>query len=330
MIISRTPLRISFAGGGTDLPGYYRQNAKYGAVVNSAINLYVYLTINRKFDDQIRVSYSKTEIVDHVDDLEHNIIREALKIVGIDKGIEIVYMADIPLDSAGSGLGSSSSLAVGVLNALYAYKGMHVSAERLAKESCLIEMEILKHPMGKQDQYAAAYGGINYIQFNSDESVYVDPIICRPEIKRALSSKLILFFTGITRHSSDILRGQESSIHNNLEYHHKMVDLAAVTRAHLCDNNILEMGKILHQGWTYKSQLTSKISTPQIDEWYSKALEAGAEGGKIAGAGGGGFLMLYCDEDKQDNLRKALSELKSYSIEFEPQGSKIIYVSDNF
>ena len=326
MIISKTPLRVSFAGGGTDLPGYYRQNADFGAVVSSSINWYIYLTINQKFDGQIRVSYSKTEIVEHADDLEHNIIREALKIVGIYKDIEVVVMSDIPM--TGTGLGSSSSLAVEVLNGLYAYKGQHVSAERLATEACHIEMSILNHPVGKQDQYAAAYGGLNYIQFNSDESVLVNPIVCNPEIKKALSSKLKLFFTGITRHSSNILIEQASSISSHLDYHHNLVDLAAKMRNQLSQNDVSKIGELLNDGWISKTKLSSKISTPQIDDWYSKGLEAGAKGGKIVGAGGGGFLMFYCDEDKQNNLYQALPELKGHSIEFEPRGSTIIYNSD--
>ena len=177
MIISRTPLRVSLGGGGSDLPEYYRNYAPYGAVVSSSINWYIYITANKKYDDQIRVSYSKTEIVDSVDELEHNIIREALRLTGISRGIEIVYISDISLTTTGSGLGSSSSLAVGVLNALYAFKGEQVSPERLAREACEIEIEILRHPIGKQDQYIAAYGGMNYIQFNSDDSVFVEPVV---------------------------------------------------------------------------------------------------------------------------------------------------------
>ncbi len=328
MIISRTPLRISFTGGGTDIAEYYRINASYGAVVSTAINWYIYITANKKYDDLIRVSYSKTEIVDSVDKLEHNIIREALRIVGIEKGIEIVCMADISLAREGSGLGSSSSLAVGVLNALHAYKGLHVSAERLAREACQIEIDILKHPIGKQDQYIVAYGGINYIQFNRDESVFVDPIICSQATKEALNSKLMLFNTGISRTSSDILVEQISSVADRLEYHHKLMELAKESRECLCNNDLAALGRILHEGWTYKTKLASNISNPMIDEWYGKALKAGAAGGKICGAGGGGFLLLYCDEDKQDHVRKALSDLRYDHVELEPQGSKIIYVTD--
>lgn len=327
MIISRTPLRVSFAGGGSDLAVYYRKNG-YGSVVSTATKIYVYITVNKKFDDLIRVSYSKTEMVASLDELEHNIIREALKLVGIEKGIEVVYMADIPLGSAGTGLGSSSSLAVGVLNALYAYKGQHVSAERLAQEACRIEIDILKHPIGKQDQYAAAYGGYNYIQFNQDESVYVDPIICLKDTKKKLEQKLMLFYTGIERVSSDILSEQTENTPDNMEYLDKIVALSDKLRTCLSENDLESFGEILHEGWMNKGKLASRISNPLIDEYYSKARKAGAVGGKVLGAGGGGFILLYCDEDKQENVRRALSELKECAFEFEPQGSKIIYVSE--
>ena len=191
MIISRTPMRVSLMGGGSDLACYYGRGS--GLVVSTAMDRYIYITVNKKFDDLIRVSYSKTEMVDSVDKVEHNIIREAMRIVGVTRGIEVVYMGDIPLGSAGIGLGSSSSLAVGVLHALYAYTGRHVSAERLAREACRIEIEILGHPMGKQDQYAAAFGGFNAIRFNKDESVFVDPVICKRATREALNAKLMLF-----------------------------------------------------------------------------------------------------------------------------------------
>src|SRR3984885_5815882 len=225
MIISRTPLRMSFSGGGTDIPDYYRH--RNGAVVSTAIDKYIYITVNQKFDDLIRVSYSKTENVRSLDEVEHNIIREALKMVGITKGIEVVYMGDIPLGSAGIGLGSSSSLAVGVLNALYAYQGRHVSADRLAREACEIELYILKNPIGKQDQYIAAYGGFQHIQFNSDEQVFVDPVIFPSESKKILNQKLLLFYTGTTRISSSILKEQGQNTPKNMGYLDEMVDLSS-------------------------------------------------------------------------------------------------------
>ena len=326
MIISRTPLRISFAGGGSDLEEYYKTG--YGAVVSTAINKYIYITVNKKFDDAIRVSYSKTEIVDKVDEIEHNVIRESLRLVGIEKKIEIVYMGDIPLGSAGVGLASSSGLAVGVLNALYAYKGMFSSAERLARDACQIEIDILKNPIGKQDQYICAYGGMNYIQFNKDGTVFVDPIICNSETKTKLHRRLMLFYTGIMRFSSSILEEQKRKTSTNLSYLDQMVDLAKQTRDLLNNNQIDGIGEILHKGWMLKKQLASGISTTQIDDYYERARNAGAEGGKILGAGAGGFLLLYCKEENQQGVREALKDLKESPFKFEPQGSKIIYVQD--
>ncbi len=326
MIISRTPLRISFAGGGSDLEEYYRTG--YGAVVSTAIDKYIYITVNQKFDDAIRVSYSKTEIVNRIDEIEHNVIRESLRLAGIEKKIEIVYMADIPLGSAGIGLGSSSGLAVGVLNALYAHKGIFASANRLAKEACQIEIDILKHPIGKQDQYICAYGGMNYIQFNRDGTVFVDPIICKTETKKKFHSCLMLFYTGMMRVSSSILNEQRSKTHTNLAYLDRMVELAKQTKDLLNNNKIDGIGELLHEGWTLKKKLASGISNNQIDDYYERALNAGAVGGKILGAGAGGFLLLYCEEKNQPAVREALKDLKESPFTFEPQGSKIIYVQD--
>ncbi len=327
MIISRTPLRASFAGGGSDIGAYYR-NRPPGVVVSTCINRYIYITVNKKFDDLVRVSYSQTELVNSADDVEHNIIREALKLVGIERGIEVVYMADLPLVKAGFGLGSSSSLAVGVLNALYAYKGQHVSAEQLARDACKIEIDILGNPIGKQDQYAAAYGGLNYIQFNSDESVFVDPLIFNQKTKRDLNKKLMLFYTGIERISSDILEEQTRNMPENLEYIDKMVDLANELCKSLRENKIDQVGEILHQGWVYKTKLASGVTSQRIDEYYDRARSAGASGGKILGAGGGGFMLLFCDQQYQNKVREALRDLKENPIDFEQQGSKIIYVQD--
>lgn len=326
MIISRTPMRISFMGGGSDLAVYYRH--RIGSVVSTAINRYIYITVNKKFDDLIRVSYSKTELVESVDKIEHNIIREALKVVGIERGVDVVYMGDIPLGSAGIGLGSSSSLTVGVLNALYAYKGQHVSAEYLAQKACEIEIDILKHPIGKQDQYAAAYGGFNYIQFNKDESVFVDPIICKRETRENLQSKLLLFYTGITRISSSILEEQKGNINDNRKFLDEMVKASEIMRELIIKNDFHAMGELLHNGWELKKKLANSISNGVIDEYYEKARKAGAVGGKILGAGGGGFLLLYCEEKFQNKVRDALSGFKESPFRFEPQGSKIIYVSD--
>jgi len=326
MIISRTPLRVSLAGGGSDLEEYYKTG--YGAVVSTAIDKYIYITVNKKFDDLIRVSYSSTEMVASVAQIKHNIIRESLKLAGIDKKIDVVYMGDIPLGSAGIGLGSSSALTVGALNALYAFKGSHASAEQLASDACKIEIDVLKHPIGKQDQYVAAYGGFSYIQFNKDGTVYVDPIICKAETKSLLHSKLMLFYTGLARVSSDILSEQRDKTSLNLGYLDKMVALAKELKEQLVRNKIDEVGNILQEGWVLKKKLASGISNPQIDEYYDRARKAGASGGKILGAGAGGFLLLYCGEKYQNKVREALRDLKESPFKLEPQGSKIIYVSE--
>lgn len=326
MIISRTPMRVSFLGGGSDLAVYYERGQ--GQVLSTAIDRYIFITVNKKFDDLIRVSYSKTEMVDHVDKVEHNIIREAMKIVGVERGVEIVYMGDIPLGSAGIGLGSSSSLAVGVLNALYAYVGKHVSAERLAREACEIEIDRLGHPMGKQDQYAAAYGGFNRFRFNKDESVFVDPIIMKRATREALNANLLMFYTGVERLSSTILADQQSGIKDNASYLDEMVALSETMREMLVKNDLHAVGELLHQGWMGKRNLAPGVTNPRIDELYERARAAGAVGGKILGAGGGGFLMLYVEREDQDRVRAALADLKESPFRFEPQGSKIIYVSD--
>ena len=324
MIISRTPLRMSFAGGGSDLRAYYQHG--FGAVVSTTLDKYIYTTVNKKFDNRIRVSYSKTEYVERIEDVEHNLVREALKLTGINKGIDIVYMSDVLPDHEGSGLGASSSLIVGTLNALHAFKGEHASAETLAKEASRIEIEILGHPIGKQDQYAAAFGGFNYIQFNTDESVFVDPIICKKETKEELNKNLLSFYTGLSIRSDTVLTEQKSKTQDNLPVLNKMVELAGELRKALENNNLKEFGDILHQGWVYKQKLASKITNPLINDYYEKARKAGAIGGKILGSGGGGFLLFYCEEKNQNKVREALSNLREASFKFEPQGSKIIYV----
>lgn len=324
MIISRTPLRISFAGGGTDLSAFYKLQS--GAVTSTAINKYIYVTVNKKFDDQIRVSYSKTEIVDHVDELKHGLVREAMKLTGLDRGIEITTIADIP--SRGTGLGSSSTLTVGLLNALYAYNGILKSRESLASEACKIEIEILGEPIGKQDQYIAAYGGIQHIQFNPDESVYVDPVICTPKTKENLENHLLLFYTGITRKARKILTKQIRNTEKKTENLVKMRELSEKVRDCICRGRLAEFGKSLHQGWLYKRELASGITNPAINDYYEKAIEAGAAGGKILGAGGGGFLLIFCKPQLHSKVKRSIKDLKLVPFKLEPQGSKIIYVED--
>ncbi len=323
MIISRTPFRVSFAGGGTDLRAFYQDD--FGAVISTAIDKYMYIQVNKRFDHTIRVSYSKTEIVEEVDMLRHPIVREALKLVGLTRGIEIISSADVP---SGTGVGSSSSFTVGLLNALYAYQGRHIGAETLASQACHIEIELLEEPIGKQDQYIAAYGGLEYIRFNSDETVFVDPVICPREVKDRLGRKLLMFYTGIKHKASDILCKQKKETENKRENLEKLRDLAGRMREILIQHEGLQkFGELLHEGWMIKRDIVSDISNDIINSYYERALEAGATGGKLLGAGGGGFILLYCPEEKQDDVRNELSELKELPVALEPQGSKIIYVS---
>lgn len=325
MIISRTPLRISFAGGGSDLPSFYRSDA--GAVVSTAIDKYIYITVNPKFDRRIRASYSVTEIVDHVDELRHELIREALKLLQIDGGIEITSISDVP---DGTGLGSSSTYTVGLLKALHAYKGEHVGAERLAREACLIEIERCGKPVGKQDQYIGAYGGLQYIRFNPDESVFVDPVICAPQTRQALQERLLLLFMGTTRSADAILREQNTNNGNGEARRglQRMVQSAAELRRALSADCLESFGQFLHDGWLEKKRLASAISNSRIDEWYAIGRQHGALGGKVLGAGGGGFLLFYAEPECHEPIKRALPELRHVPFRFEPQGSKIIYVED--
>jgi len=324
MIISRTPFRISFVGGGTDLPDYYSRN--FGAVVSTTIQKYVYVMVNEEFDGKVRVSHLETEIVNSANEVKHNLVREALKLTGIERGVEIATMADI--SERGTGLGSSSSLTVGLLNALYAFKGKLESPETLASEACKIEIGILHEPIGKQDQYAAAYGGLNYIQFNADETVLVNPILVSEQKKQELEDNLMLFFTGITRKSRVILTEQRRNIPSRLEILDQMRAQTRELKECLIKGDLNEFGEILHRGWLLKKRLAKRITKDIIDKHYAAARKAGALGGKVCGAGGGGFLLLYCEKEKQGMVRKVLGTLKEIDFRFEPQGSKIIYHRD--
>lgn len=321
MIITQTPLRISFAGGGTDFKEFYtREN---GCVISSAIDKYVFVVIKERFDDMIYVNYSRKEIVDKVDDLQHELVREAMRITEVSKGMELTTLADVPAE--GTGLGSSSSTTVGLLHALYSYQGELKSAETLAREACHIEVDILGKPMGKQDQYIAAYGDMQFITFNSDETVKVERVTLEEEAKRRLDQGLMLFYTGITRQSSSILSEQKANIGERIEVLGQMKSLAWRARECILNNAFDEFGEILHLGWEYKRRLASKISNTQIDEMYQAARRAGAIGGKISGAGGGGFLLLYCPLEKQEDVRRALRHLRELPFNLERDGSKVIF-----
>ena len=328
MIISRTPLRVSFVGGGSDLPAFYRRDP--GAVVSTAINKYIYIAVNPKFDQRIRASYSRTEIVDSVDELQHELIREALRVVGVDGAIEITSISDIP--SQGTGLGSSSVYTVGLLNAVYAYRHHLAGAERLAREACQIEIERCGKPIGKQDQYIAAYGGFKYISFNPDESVFVDPIICGPQTRQRLEERLLLLYTGLTRRSDEILSEQGCNTEHDESTRaglRRMVGLANQLHEALLRDDVNGFGEVLHANWMEKRRLAGGVTRPCIDSWYETARAHGAIGGKLLGAGGGGFLLLYAPVDRHLEICQALPELRKVPFRFEPQGSKLIHVEEN-
>ena len=320
MIITRTPLRVSFTGGGTDMADYYRISG--GAVVSMAIDKYIYITVNKKFDNEIRVSYSNTEIVKEVGELHHELVREALRLAGISGGIEVTSIADIP---AGTGLGSSSSFTVGVLNALFTYAGQRLSSAELAELACKIEIDILGHPIGKQDQYAAAYGGINYFRFLPDGTVSCDRIELSDEDLRKLRHKLMMFYTGITRSADGVLSEQKQNISKKIEVLNEMKQQAADMYHALSTTGFdRSFGEALHQGWERKKTLAGGISNPEIARLYDAAMKAGAMGGKLLGAGGGGFLLFYCDEENQSKVRKAVG-LRQVEIMPDMYGSRVVY-----
>ncbi len=321
MIITQTPLRISFAGGGTDFRGYYE--AEGGAVISSAIDKYIYVVIKERFDNKIRVGYTKTEMVDRVDEIEHELVRECMRLTGIEGGLEIATMADIP--SEGSGLGSSSTVTVGLLHALYAYKGELVTPARLAEEACRIEIETLGKPIGKQDQYIAAYGNLRCFDFCTDGTVDVRSVGLTEEKRRRLGESLMLFYTGITRKADSILSQQKANIVDRSAVLGLIKSQVREVEACLTNHNMNKVGRLMHQGWELKKQMAERITSGHIDELYEMALDAGATGGKIAGAGGGGFLLLYCPPDRQHTVRAVLSELKELPFSLERDGTKVIF-----
>ncbi len=322
MIISRTPFRVSFVGGGTDLPSFYTRHQ--GAVMSMSVNKYVYITVNQRFDDTLRLSYSRTEIVDKLDQVQHPIFRETLRFTGVHSGIEATSIADIP---SGTGLGSSSSFTVGLLHALHAFQGRHKTAEELASEACHLEIDVLAEPIGKQDQYAAAYGGLRRYRFNEDGSVYVDPVICSPEVKKTLFEHLLFFYLGGSRDARQILEKQSKQTGSKIDYLRRLHDL--VDRFHdvlARGTGLMELGELLHENWICKRELASNVSNSRVDGYYDRARAAGAVGGKLLGAGQGGFLMLFCAPEKKAAVRDAMQGLREVDFGFEPEGSKIIYV----
>ena len=322
MIISKTPFRISFAGGLSDIKEYYQKD--YGAVCSTTIDKYIYITVNKKFDDKIRISYSKTEIVKNIKEIKHPIVREALQVTKLDCGLEITSIGDIP---SGTGLGSSSSFTVGLLNALYAFKGEYKSAQTLARQACEIEINLLKEPIGKQDQYASSFGGLNHIRFNNDETVIVNPIICKKKTKEELNQNLLLFYIGGKRKASTILTESKKHMDNHRKHVDTIRELSEDVAKALRNNDLSRFGELLHQGWMHKKK-TGKVTNEKIDSHYQKAIKSGATGGKILGAGAAGFLLLYCDKKNQHKVRNTLSDLKETPFHLEPQGSRIIYIDE--
>jgi D-glycero-alpha-D-manno-heptose-7-phosphate kinase len=321
MIITQTPLRISFFGGGTDFADYYQQEE--GCVLSSAIDKYVFVIVKERFDQMIRVGYTRTELVESVDDLQHDLVREALKISGVESQIEIGTLADIP--SSGSGLGSSSAVAVGVLHALHTYRNDSLTQEMLARKACEIEIDRLGKPIGKQDQYIAAYGGLRFIRFLKDGSVSIDTVTLSESERRRLNQQLMLFYTNNSRRSESILDEQRNNIQHRMEVLGEMKEMAYKGRALLESGDFDRFGCMLDEAWRLKKSLASKISNEWIDILYDQACQAGALGGKITGAGGGGFLMLYCPRERQYDVRAALSSLRELPFHLESDGSKIIF-----
>lgn len=321
MIITRTPLRISFLGGGTDFRPFFRQEE--GWVLSSAIDKFIYVIIKKRFDHKIRVGYTQTELVDQIDELHHELVRECLRKTGITGGIEISTMADIP--SEGSGLGSSSTVTVGLLNAMYAHLNQPVSHEQLAREACEIEIDILNKPIGIQDQYIAAYGGQRFLHFACNDAVTVTGLDLNETQLRKLNQNLLLFYTNMPRKAESVLSEQMQQMDQRLDVLREMKGLALQARAALEAHEFDSFGRLLDKSWQLKKQLASRVSNNAIDDIYTAAMRAGAIGGKITGAGGGGFLLLYCHPEHQDEVRSALSSFQELPFLLESGGSKVIF-----
>ncbi len=318
---------MSFVGGGSDLPAYYRQDE--GAVLSTAIDKYMYVTVNQKFDGDIRLSYSKTEDVNHINQIKHPIVRNVLELMDISGGIEIASMADIP--SKGSGLGSSSSYTVSLLHALHAYKNRHISKGELGRLASHVEIELCGDPIGKQDQYAAAFGGLNLIRFHADDSVSVDPIICKPETIKKIEKSILVFYTGRTRNATALLSEQSKNMDSSekRKLMREMVKLAYEMKNLLESNDIDAIGELLDKNWKLKRQMGTGITDSQIDDWYQQGISAGAKGGKLLGAGNGGFMMFFAPVDKHRDIVKAMGGLREIPFSFDQNGSQIVFYQPN-
>ena len=320
MIITQTPLRIGLLGGGTDLPGYYRIHG--GRVLNCAIDKYVYVIVKQRFDDDIYVNYSRKEIVSDVDDLEHELVREAMKMTGVTSGVEITTLADIP--SSGSGLGSSSAVTVGLLNALFTYQGRQLPAEELAERACTIEIDYCGKPIGKQDQYIAALGGIRDLRFGPGECVAADEILLSAAERRTLQGEILLFYTGITRSANTILAEQSANVDTVLPQLHLLRDLAGKAVVGLQSGDFAALGAAMREGWEAKRQLASGVSSQQLDSAVQAALDAGAYGAKVTGAGGGVFLLVICPAEAQRPVRESLRYMQELPVKLDRLGSRVV------
>lgn len=326
MIITKTPFRVSFAGGGSDIAAFYEQHG--GCVLSTSINKYMYISIHPYFDEtKTLLKYSENELVNHPSEIQHTIFRQILKDMDIH-GVEISSTADVP---GGTGLGSSSTFTVGLLHTLFCYQGKYASKGKLAELACEVEIEKLGNPIGKQDQYAAAYGGLNFISFHRDRSVTVEPVIMRTDTYRQLERNLVMFYTGETRSASTILAEQKKNIENSAKTKNllRMCGLAEQMRDSLRSNDLSAFGEMLHEGWRMKKELAGGISNASIDDAYALAMQHGAAGGKLLGAGGGGFLLFYCPEERQAELQKALP-LKPFGFRFERDGTSVVYIGDKY
>lgn len=326
MLITKTPFRVSFCGGGSDLASFYQEHG--GCVLSTSINKYMYISIHPYFDQHLTcLKYSQTEIVDDLSKIDHKIFKLVLNNMNVS-GVEITSTSDIP---GGTGLGSSSTFTVGLLNTLYCYRGKFASKAKLAAEACDIEIEQLCSPIGKQDQYAAAFGGLNFIAFNKDGTVSVSPLVMRAETLKQLQKNLMMFYTGTTRSANDILSEQKKNMSQKEKSQNllKMCDLTRDMKSALENNDLSTFGEIMNESWDLKRTLASGISNPRIDEIYETAMKNGALGGKLLGAGGGGFLLFYCEEKYQKKLEVSLN-LRPFDFAFEQDGSSVIYIGDKY
>ena len=324
MIISRTPVRVSFCGGGTDVDWFSQASENGGMVTSLALDRYIHVTVNKRFDNRIRLSYSKLEIVDNFEELEHELVRESMRMTGVTSGVEITTIADIP--SRGTGLGSSSSVTVGLLNALHSFAGRSVSASQLASEACKIEIDILKQPIGRQDQYAASYGGINTIKFCNNGDVLVEPIDISDDIKSRISEEFTLIFTGKSRSASSILSNSVSEGKFAIDNLKRIRDQADEAKDFLNSGRLSDLGSLLNEAWEMKRGISESVSDSFLDETYERIISTGATGAKLLGAGGGGFFLVHGDLETRQKLKLEFSsDFRMIPLNIDNMGSSIIH-----